>query len=241
MHAVAEGRDLTRQRSSQTTEYECDICRDMEWLLNSEGQAYPCKCREVKRYRRILEASEISSVFRELTFDNFKERNETVSSAKRTAMRYAHEFESVRGQRNNSIAFLGKPGAGKTHLSIAIANVLMSRMIGVLYMPYREAIIQLKQCIMDEQNYQREMDRYKKAPVLLMDDLYKGKITETDLNIIFEIINHRYLKGLPVIVSSEKLTEDLIDFDEATGSRIIEMCKGRIREFTESGLNYRLT
>lgn len=160
-------------------------------------------------------------------------------------MRYVQNFESIRNEKHNSIAFLGQVGAGKTHLTIAIANVLMKRNIGVLYMQYRDAITKIKQNMLDEENYQRELNRYKGASVLLIDDLFKGvkkndRVNETDLNIIFEIVNYRYIMHLPMIISSEYGPEKLLDFDEAIGSRILERCKGWIVGFEGPELNYRL-
>ena len=75
--------------------------------------------------------------------------------------------------------------------------------------------------------------------VLFIDDLFKGRSTDSDKNIMYELINHRYLKRLPMIVSTEKYPKDLLAVDEALGSRIIEMSKGYVVEFKESG-NYRL-
>jgi DNA replication protein DnaC len=60
------------------------------------------------------------------------------------------------------------------------------------------------------------------------------------MNYIYEIVNHRYLNCLPVIVSSEFGVDTLLDYDEAVGSRVIEMCKGRIIELKGANLNYRL-
>jgi DNA replication protein DnaC len=76
--------------------------------------------------------------------------------------------------------------------------------------------------------------------VLLIDDLFKGNITKSDINIIFEIINHRYLNHLPLIISSEYTADKLLDFDEAIGSRIIEMCKDYLVQFEGRENNYRL-
>lgn len=156
------------------------------------------------------------------------------------AIDYVKNFEEIEKQRNNSIGFLGNCGAGKTHLSIAIANNLMTKNIAVLYMPYREAITKIKQAITDEEEYNNEISKYKKAKVLLIDDFAKGKITESDINIMFEIINYRYLNAKPIILSSELIQNRLLDFDEAVGSRIIEMCKGRIAEVEGIENNYRL-
>ena len=70
--------------------------------------------------------------------------------------------------------------------------------------------------------------------------LLNGKTTESDINIMFEIINYRYLNSKAIIISSELTQDRLLDFDEAVGSRIIEMCKNRISEVAGIENNYRL-
>lgn len=230
---------ILAKSSSLRVQYDCDICQDVGWVEVSDGYK-PCKCQETKRYKEILFKSGISEVFLKKNFDNYVPRNKSQEKAKKTAMQYVKDFRKVKNQRNNSIAFLAQVGAGKTHLSIAVSNKLMESGIGVLYMPYREVVTALKQNMIDEEYYQREIGRYKNAPVLLIDDLFKGRITESDINIMYEIINFRYLKAKPIILSCEYRVDKLLDFDEAIGSRIIEMCKGRITEFQGKELNYRL-
>ena len=242
--------------------FECELCQDTEFIIEqkpyytytdkdgNKRTAYssvstPCACREAKRYKRILDSSGISEAFQQKTVNQFKPKNKQQDEARKAAADYITNFEQIRSTRNNSIAFLGQVGAGKTHLTIAIANALLKMGIGVLYMQYREAVTQLKQCITDEESYQRELGKYKNAPVLLVDDLFKGltrqgKANESELSIMFEIINFRYLKQMPVLVSSEFGIDRLIDFDEATGSRIADMCKGRTIEFAGAELNHRM-
>lgn len=64
--------------------------------------------------------------------------------------------------------------------------------------------------------------------MLYIDDLLKGKITESDVNILYEIVNYRYMNKLPLIISTEKSVSALLDFDEAIASRMLEMCRGNI-------------
>jgi DNA replication protein DnaC len=169
-----------------------------------------------------------------------QEKPKIIKEKTRDGYQYCFEVETgyLVLRRGNRIFVTGN--SGKTHLSIAISNKLMEQGVGVRYMQYREVITHLKQNIVDEEFYQREMSKYKNAPVLLMDDLYKGKTTESDINLVYEIINHRYLKGMPIILSCEYSVDKLLDFDEAIGSRIAEMCKGRIVEFIGTELNDRL-
>lgn len=226
-------------------------CRDKEWILDADSNsARPCKCREAKQYRRILQASGISEAFLKKTFKNFIPKHQSTAAAKQMAIDYVKEFDKISNTEENSIAFLGQVGSGKTHLSIAIANELMKRGIGVRYMQYREDIMKIKQSAVDEIAYTREINKYKNDTVLLIDDLYKGAVyknrmgyeavNEADLRAMFEIINYRYLKKAPMIISSEYTVDQLLDFDEAIGSRIIERCKGHIIELHGMELNYRL-
>ncbi len=220
--------------------YECEICKDMEWIYDgTSNSAKECTCREVKQYRRILEYSGISEAFQTKTFENFNvKKNPVLMKAKKTAVDYTQSFEEIRKSKHNSIAFVGQVGAGKTHLAAAISNLLMKRGIGVLYANYRDVITYLKQNMLDEENYQREINKYKKASVLFMDDLFKGKRDKDD-NIIYEIVNHRYFAGLPMIITTEFDFDKWIDFDEAIGSRLTESCEGRVVSL-EGADNYRL-
>ena len=107
-------------------------------------------------------------------------------------------------------------------------------------MPYRDNIIILKQNMMDEEYYRKSINKFKKAKVLLIDDLFKGSITGSDINIMFEIINYRYLNGLPLIVSCEKSIEEIINIDEAIGSRLYEMSCDYAISLSGKRLNYRM-
>jgi DNA replication protein DnaC len=224
--------------------YECDKCKDAGFVYDSDtNTSWHCECWKAKQYKRLYEKSGISQAFANKTFDNYKisGRPQIVRATKQIAMSYTASYDG-----SHSIAFLGQVGAGKTHLCIAIANELMQHNVGVLYMQYREVITHLKQNMLDEEFYQKALSGYKTAPVLFIDDLYKGatrngRPNESDLSIMFEVINYRYLKRLPIMVSSEYGIDKLLEFDEAVGSRIMEMCKGFIVEFPQDPqLNYRL-
>ena len=134
----------------------------------------------------------------------------------------------------------GQVGSGKTHLCLAIANELMYDGVSVIYMGYREVITRIKQNMMDEVYYNKVISRYKNCRVLMIDDLFKGSITSSDINIVFELLNFRYFNNLPVIVSSELCVSKLMELDEAIGSRLIEMCRGNLVEIRGSKLNYRM-
>jgi len=225
------------------TAYKCDLCQDTEFIYNSEtNTAYECKCRQVNKFNRLNKKSGISKLLVSKSFNSFQTegKSKEIYTAKRMSENYAKNFTGV-----ESLALLGESGCGKTHLCIAIANELLKQYIGVLYMQYREVMTNLKQQYVAKDNngesiYQKEIQKFKAAPVVYIDDLFKGKINETDINIMFELINHRYINNLPIIISSEMSCEKLLQVDKAIGGRILEMCKGNIVELEGIALNHRL-
>ncbi|MGL6105780.1 ATP-binding protein [Romboutsia sp.] len=228
-------------QENSLTDYKCNLCRDLTFIIE-DNIATPCKCREVREAENILKNSGISEAFRKKTFENFNYAFDLQTiEAFNKSTEYISNFKNTKlPSREKSILFLGQVGSGKSHLSMAIANKLMENKIGVIYMPYREAITKIKQNILDEEYYIKITNKYKNAKVLLIDDLFKGSISKSDINIMFEIINHRYFNHMPIIASSEKNFEELIEIDEAIGSRLVEMSGEYLIEFKGKRLNYRI-
>ena len=211
------------------------------FIIESDGAAKACECRNIRIAEEKLKASGISEEFRKMRFENFDfSKNKEVMNAFKVSRDYCFRFDDLKATRNNSIMLLGQVGSGKTHLAMSVSNILLDTRVGVIYMPYRSSITNLKQSITDELNYKKEINKYKDAQVLFIDDLFKGRYTESDINIIYEIIDYRYFKCLPVIVTSEKTVAEIIDIDEAIGSRLYEMSKNHVISMRGKHLNYRM-
>lgn len=159
---------------------------------------------------------------------------------KEIAIKYFRGFDEIKESRKNSLILCGNPGCGKSHLLLAIANNLIRRRVNVVYFPYREIIMEIKQNIMNGQVYSEMINKYKKSEVLLIDDLFKGQITQSDINVMFEIINYRYMSNLPILISTELTIDKIIKIDEALGSRIYEMVNNYKAEILGEENNYRL-
>lgn len=223
----------------------CEKCKDSGFILvtrNGYEVAMRCDCYEKSMSLLRLRKSGISEEFQKKGFKEFDCKGiASLQDAKEIAIQYYQNFLENETNRQNSIVFCGQPGSGKTHLGMAICNNLLNVChVGVTYMAYRNAITRIKQVVRDKENYYAELNPYCNARLLYIDDLFKGSTTEADLNIIYELVNFRYMNNKPMIISTEKSQGELVDIDEAIGSRILEMCRGNIVKLQGKELNYRL-
>jgi DNA replication protein DnaC len=208
---------------------------------NMQPIAISCECRKVEKLKNEWKHSGINVEQSTQTFSNFEIWNEASQRTKDTAIAYYQDFHKIKDSRKNSILLCGQVGSGKSHCCIALALNFLKQKIKVVYMPYRDVITKIKQNMIDAEYYSKMISKYQLCEVLLIDDLFKGKINESDINIIFEIINYRYLNFLPIIVSSEFSVDKLLVFDEGVGSRVYEMAKDYVVEIEKDiSNNYRL-
>ncbi|MEH6944387.1 ATP-binding protein [Bacillus sp. JJ722] len=209
-----------------------EVCSPTEAWEWRDTYAVPCECVHEKRVQKLMKASEITDAFKRLGFQNYitEGKPAAIVDAYQCALEYYQNFMSIRKNRQNSISLLGQPGAGKTHLLMAISNNLISRKsVPVLYFPFIEGMDDLKD---DFDQLEAKLERMKKVELLFIDDLFKpvGKerkprATEWAIEKMYAVINYRYLNHLPIMVSCELSVDELVDVDEALGTRIFQMCK----------------
>lgn len=224
---------------------------DGEWITETRPVKQEswewCSCYLQKR---TLSASKITDDFKEKGFKNFVAdgRPEIVKVMLETAKDYTKKFESIRNERRNSIAFLGNPGVGKTHLLMAACNNLMYQNIPVIYFPWVEGWNEIKD---DFDLLNKRVNMLKECELLFIDDLFKGRPmdeygrggpTAFQLEQLFGIVNYRYLEKKPIMISSEWSFEKIVKVDEGIGSRLVQMCKDYTVEVSGDPfqLNYRL-
>lgn len=224
----------------------CERCNDMGYVLTERGGvdvAVRCECYEKRMALIRMKNSGIPEEFSEKGFQDFETMGiPALETAKQKAEMYCRNFRKIENDGQNSIIFCGQPGSGKTHLGMAICNNLLNVCnVPVSYMAYRNAVTVIKQTVTSKEDYYAVISQYCTKRLLYIDDLLKGRTTDADVNILYEIVNYRYMHNKPVVISTEKSPADLVDFDEAVGSRILEMCRGNIIQLHGKELNYRLS
>lgn len=227
--------------------YKCLSCSDTGFIIIQQIGLQPvikeCSCKNKDRLRSDWQNSGFNISCNDLTLTKFQsDKNKVSKRMKEIATEFIENFEGVQFQNNNSIAFLGEPGTGKTHICIGISLELLKKGFKTVYFPYRDCIDEMIDLrITNKIQYESKLSKYQKCSILFLDDAFKGGYTEAEIRLLFKIINYRYINKLPIIVSSECLSIDLLKIDKAIGSRIIEMAKDRILDIAGEEYNQRLS
>lgn len=187
-----------------------------------------------------MKDSGLEKQIKEKTFEKFKATEDWQKTALATAQDYA---QSPVGW----LLLCGQPGCGKTHLCTAVCRKLLLDGREVYYIPWREESARIKG--MNAERRENAVQKLQQVDVLYLDDLFKvgqaadgsTRPTAADINLACEILNTRYNNKLPTILSTEKSLGELLNIDEAMGSRIKEMSREHNAVIAKkAGRNYRL-
>ena len=218
--------------------YDCRICKNKGYiaiLRNEQFCLQECRCMKIRRSEGRLKRSGINPAY---TLQTFK----TESTWQKTLLSNAWKYT------NNPHGWFfigGQVGCGKTHICTCIVRELIKKGMEARYMLWRDDSTAIKASVMYPEEYAEMVEPLKNVEVLYIDDFFKtnsGKPTTADVNLAFEILNARYNRpNLVTIISSEFFLDDLIEMDEAVGSRIYERAKDcRYSIHADESKNYRL-
>jgi len=219
--------ELSNRQPGSLTGLDCPLClnRGYSIVVNSQGNrvAKDCSCMKQRRTLKYLEKSGLAKVLNIYTFDTWQVKEQWQLHFLTVAKDFA---ERPKGW----FCVTGRPGTGKTHLCTAICGELLQKGMEVRYLLWRDYSTQAKAVVNDQDAYLELMEPYKRVKVLYLDDLFKtGKgqePTTADCNLAFELLNARYADPDKLtIISSERTMGNLLDIDEAIGSRIYERSK----------------
>ena len=192
-----------------------ELRADIEWLENAIA-------RRNAKAERTRESSVVGDRFKGRTFDNFDESAQP--KAYGVCKRFADRFDTLKGKEKNSIVLMGNCGTGKTHLVASITNQLCDNGVKVLYGTYAEHLNRLKQEF-GRGGSGSYLEKMQTTPLLVVDDYGKENDTSWGTEIWFLVINARYERMLPTIITTNMSQRE---FAEANGNAV----KSRLNEMS---------
>jgi DNA replication protein DnaC len=223
------------------TGIHCAQCLDRGYIafLHPDSGTFtirPCKCHGTRLTVRRLQENGIWERAKRCRLDAFHGDTDT-----RKAMKSKVE-QFIADPAGHWLCLCGQSGAGKTHLCTA-TFVQLSHKLGLAgqYLLWNAGGRQLKAASMEDPG--GLWDKYKTAPLLYIDDLFKGASgpTDADIRLAFELLDYRYNNRLITILSSEMPFPRLMQTDEAIAGRIKELCGPYLVNISpDTTKNYRL-
>ncbi|MCJ7532993.1 MAG: ATP-binding protein [Anaerolineales bacterium] len=171
------------------------------------GKVKPCVCLQGRisaRARQRLFALSNLEELQHLTFESFDahgrfglppQQAESLERAYNQAQHFAQNL-------NGWLLLQGRYGSGKTHLAAAIANFAVSLGVPTLFITVPDMLDSLRYTFGDsDMTFEQHFEEIRQVPLLVLDDFGTQNATPWAQEKLFQILNYRYIKRLPLVVT----------------------------------------
>lgn len=214
---------------------DCTKCRGAQYLIAKEGiyeVARPCECVGLHNRVRLFNDAEIPGGYARKTLsplrpkdpEGFQDRgNPSLVRAKEAVNRYrvGVDPDNARG-----LVLMGGCGLGKTHLACGLLSFLtLQRGMPCRFIDYFSLLARIRETFDRGQreggrDSEREViDAQVDVPVLVIDDLGKGKGSAWELTILDQIVTRRYNAKRVIIATTNYLLEEQLEAQMGTSKR----------------------
>ena len=235
--------------STKDTEpdYYCKECNDTGFI-EKDNRTVMCSCLKKVMVETACAELNKNSPLSLCTFEDFdlkyysKEKNpdyprssyEQMNNIFEYCKNYAEKFRPD----SESIFMNGMTGLGKTHLSLAIANEVIKRGYGVIYVsaPIIVSKLEKEQFSRNKENNNTEQT-LTECDLLIVDDLGTEFSTQFSSKALYNLFNSRLLLGKPIIINTNL---NLAELEKLYTQRFVSRIIGEARRLDFFGEDVRL-
>lgn len=181
--------------------FTCDKCKDEGYV---DGKM--CSCLKSILISKQLELSGIGQLISDQSFDNFNlemyppEDREEMKCLLEYLMLYADTFS----KESSNMMFVGGTGLGKTHISTALARSIIEKGYNVIYETATNIFADFENDRFRDRFGGEEpvSSKYMECDLLIIDDLGTEVVTNFTVSCLYNLINTRLNKKLPIILNT---------------------------------------
>jgi DNA replication protein DnaC len=203
----------------------CPPCEDIRL---AEQEADEKKKRAEKLYQFFLDSIGTACIperFTDRTLDTYKATNQGQQHHLGFCKDYAANFKQ-RSATGQSIIMVGLPGTGKTHLAVGIAlHIMREFRATALFYTVQRVVRRVKDTWSrgSEESESQAIKIFTSPDLLILDEVGIQFGSETEKQILFDILNDRYEKRKPTIIISNLSKDEVFNY---LGERVAD----RLRE-----------
>jgi DNA replication protein DnaC len=143
-------------------------------------------------------------------------------------------------EKKTNIVFIGQPGTGKTHLSVALGLAALGRGKTVLFTTLWDMITTLQQSRADY-TYEKKINAYAQPDLLILDELGYPSMATSTVEDFYAVVSRRYEKGSIIITSNRTLAEwDSVFIDKTLTTAVIDRLMHHCEMIEIKGESYRV-
>ncbi len=186
--------------------YDCKLCQDY-----GAYNGKTCICYKNRLVEEQLKLSGISNLVKTQSFDTFSldlyENKAEMCELLDYATNYVRDFASIK----DNVLFVGGTGLGKTHLSTAIAKALIEKGYNVVYETAQNIFFDFDSDRFRDRFGDSEpiSQKYLDCDLLIIDDLGAEAVNSFTVACLYNIINTRLNKSLPIIASTNLNSKEI--------------------------------
>ncbi len=173
--------------------FSCEVCKGQGFLIEEDERGYstqiPCRCAGFNHRIKLLNDAGIPGKFADTQFETYH----PIDDSQRLALTMAKDFVADFGPDVKGLLFMGQPGLGKTHLAVSIIKALiLERGVECKFVDFFQLLSDIRHGYSNDMSEQALINPYVHAPVLVIDELAKGRNTEWEQTMLDQIITSRY-------------------------------------------------
>ena len=208
----------------------CPICGGVGFLRRNLpvgdpdfGRLVPCVCQQNKSNqaakRRLYEMSNLEA-FKNMTFSDFSVQGRLgLADEQIRSLQYAlSQAQQFTGNPRGWLLLMGTYGCGKTHLAAAIANSCVEFGMKTIFLTVPDLLDWLRYTYdATDETFEQRFEELRNVNLLVLDDLGAQNATGWAKEKLFQIIDYRYIRKLPTVVTTNA---DLEELDDRIRSRL---------------------
>ena len=145
-------------------------------------------------------------------------------------------------EEGRTIAFLGPPGVGKTHLAVSLARLVCDQGKRAYFTTCVDMVRKLHKALL-ENRLLKALQMLVHPTVLVIDEVGYLELSKTEASLLFQVICRRYEKRAPILLTSNKAFSqwgDIFANDPVLASAALDRLLHRSTIINIKGESYRL-